>query len=134
MERNESSNRFFGDKNKMSAIESTVSLKTQTTPLSLKQNKLVNQALIINVLIFLLILISSYTALPAIIGGISIILYLSARALISPVKTFFLIFGIKLTFDALWMIKLPFPEFEKYRLMDLIIIPALVLFLMGIGF
>jgi O-antigen ligase len=115
----------------MSAIESTVSVKTQTTPLSLKQNKLVNQALIINVLIFVLILISSYTTLPAIIGGISIILYLSARALISPVKTFLLIFGIKLTFDALWFLKLPFPELETYRLLDLFLIPVFVLILLG---
>lgn len=112
----------------MSTIESTI-LRPQAAALSLQQGKLIRQALMINVFIIISIIASSYSTMPAFIGGILIVLYLSTRALISPVKTFFIVFGIKLTFDALWFVRLP--GFEDYGLLHLFLIPVFVLVFFG---
>jgi hypothetical protein len=113
----------------MSAIESSALEKAPTNISSLNQGRLIRQALMINILIFISIIASSYTNSIAIIGGLLIALYLSARSLISPVKAFFLLFGIKLTNDALWFIKIP--GFEDYGILHLLLIPIIILVLLG---
>jgi len=115
----------------MSTMQPSASAVTPSFPLSIKQNRIISEAVIINIFILVLILISQYSTLTTVIGGLSIILYLSIAAVTRPIKSFFLIFGIKLTFDALWFIRLPIPQFEEFKLLEFSIIPMFVLILMG---
>ena len=112
-------------------MQPSILVGTSPATLTMKQYRIMNETFIINVLIFVVILIAQYSAVPAAIGGLSIILYLSLTALTRPVKSFFLIFGIKLTFDALWFLKLPFSEFEKFKLLEFFIIPMILLIFVG---
>lgn len=82
-----------------------------------------------NILIIILVVATQYSDLITLFGGLLLIAYLSGKALLSPVKTFFLIFGIKLTFDTLWFMKLP--GFEDYGLLHLFLIPIFILLFFG---
>ena len=95
----------------MLTIEPTAMGKTMTFLLP-KGSRVVWQAIKINILIFLLILMSPYLIALTFVGGLLIILYLTIKAIYAPVETFFLIFGIKLTFDAFWVVKLYLPGIE----------------------
>jgi len=112
----------------MSTIESTI-LQPQDAALSLQHSKLFRQALLMNVLIIILVVGSQYSNLITLLGGLLLIFYLSGKALSSPAKTFFLIFGIKLTFDTLWFVRLP--GFEDYGLLHLFLIPISILVFLG---
>ncbi len=114
----------------MSTIEPTTMGKTMTFLLP-KRTRVVWQAIIINILIFLLILMSPYLIALTFVGGLLIILYLTIKAIYAPVETFFLIFGIKLTFDAFWVVKLYLPGIEKFGLLELFFIPLLLVILWG---
>jgi len=112
-------------------MQFSIPVRTSPTNLTFKHNQIMIETIIINVLIIVLVFISQYSFVPAAIGGFSIILYLTMTALTRPAKSFFLIFGIKLTFDALWFLKLPFPEYERFKLLELFMIPMIFLVFVG---
>lgn len=113
----------------MSAMQSTVLVETPTTVSSLKQNRLIRQAFIINILIFSLVILANYNETVALMGCIVLVLYFSVKSFLSPIKTFFLIFGVKLTFDTLWFIKIP--VYKSYGVLHLLFIPVLILMIFG---
>lgn len=102
--------------------------KALTNIFSLKY-RLIRQALIINIFIILLYISAKYNEMVALVGGMFLVLYFSAKGLITPVKTFFLVFGIKLTFDSLWFVRIPL--YEEYGMLHLLLIPILIVVLFG---
>jgi hypothetical protein len=84
--------------------------------------------LFLNIGIFILVTISyCYGNPPAILGGFIIIFFLTVQATLNPIRAFFLFFGIKLTFDGLWFIQVPYLATLNMNFLVLITIPLLIL-------
>lgn len=97
-----------------------------------KQRYLTQQVVKMNILIFSLAVSAPYTKIPGLLGGLLIILYLTVKALSSPIQIFYMTFGIKLTFDALWIIRnIPLPGFGKFSMLELFFIPFIVVIIHG---
>lgn len=92
----------------------------------MKVSKLLTQIIAMNVVIFLCVLVAPITQVPSIVGGLSIIIFLTLTALVKPRNALLLFIGIKLTFDAFWFLELPFPGLERIGLLGLIVFPFLV--------
>lgn len=88
--------------------------------------QLTKQAFGINIVIFLSLLLSHKNQLFPLSVGVLIIVYLIMLALSKPRKALFLFAGIKLTFDTLWYIELPFAKTLNINLLGLILVPLLI--------
>jgi hypothetical protein len=86
----------------------------------------------INILIFLLVFVKTYSDDVATVGGLVIIGYVFLNALTNPKEAIYLFFGIKLTFDALWELKIFGLGFiGKIGLLELMILPVIYLTFFG---
>lgn len=104
--------------------------ETAVQVLSEKHRKNIKRVMIINAAILISIILKPYSVMPAVMVGVLILFYLIMTAFMNPIKAFFIIFGIKLTFDAFWNIQIPLSTFEL-GLLDIIFIPFLILMLVG---
>jgi hypothetical protein len=89
---------------------------------------LITQAIALNFVIIGILIISKLSSLVALIMGALIILYLSMIGIKNPDRLFLLIFGIKFTFDTLWVVRY---EGMPIGLMELIFIPFGILIISG---
>ena len=90
------------------------------------------RAFAIDILILVLVLFKQYSELVAIIGGMIIIAYIFFKGLSNPKEAIFIFFGIKLTFDALWEVKLvEIAGIGKIGLLEFMIIPIIFFSLFG---
>lgn len=89
---------------------------------------LIKQAMVLNIVIIGILIISKFSTLVGFIIGGLLILHLCNIGVRNPVRLFFLIFGIKFTFDTLWVVK---HEVLPISLMELIFIPFGVLVISG---
>lgn len=97
-----------------------------------KMTGILKKVIILNAFVFALVLISVYSMLAAFTGGLLIIMYLFANSVRKPAEVFFIIFGIKLTFDALWQVKpLSLPSLGSVGLLELFFVPVLIIALIG---
>ena len=99
--------------------------------MELNEKDTLYRVIAVNLLIFSLILIHKSLPLVSIAGGLGIILYLIVGAFLNSYQTFILFFGIKLTFDGLWFVKVPYLSDFNINLLVLIAVPLLLLIYFG---
>jgi hypothetical protein len=97
----------------------------------LQTSRIVREVISINILVLFVLFISKSSSSLAFLFGLCIIFYLSLISIIKPIKGFFIIFGVKLTFDALWFLKRDLSIFGNFGLLELFIIPICLLLLFG---
>jgi len=97
-----------------------------------KKKSVTNLAVGINIYIIAVVALSYYSPAYAYFGGAALLFYLSARSFLTPRSTLFLLFGIKLTFDAFWAIEPPGSSLTAFRLTELFIVPLLMVIFIGI--
>jgi hypothetical protein len=94
--------------------------------------QLLRKVVILNGLILALVGAAVVSPLAAFAGGVMIVLYLTVRFTRDPREAFFLFFGTKLTFDALWHVRaFSLPGLGSIGLLDLIIVPVILMVAVG---
>ncbi len=86
------------------------------------------QALWLNGVILVLLILSRVAPVAAFLGGLGIIAVLAVLTVFSPQTALYLLFGSKLTFDMLWNLELG-TSLLPYSLLELMLLPALLLLL-----
>jgi hypothetical protein len=92
---------------------------------------IVQKTIILNFIILSVLIISKFIPALAYAGGLLILIYLSVLGLIKPKSAFYIIFGIKLTYDILWNIGRGFAGLPSIHLLSLFLIPILIVMLLG---
>jgi hypothetical protein len=87
---------------------------------------------IINLFILVILFVNLYSAPAALAGSLLILLYLFATAIRNPSEAFFVMFGIKFTYDALWVVeRFTIPSIGKIGLLHLFFVLILLVTVMG---
>jgi hypothetical protein len=100
-------------------------METESRPLTLMA-----EALLIDGLVLALVVADRFSARLAFWGGAAIVFYLFVMAFKRPVTVFYLVLGTKLTFDALWLVKIP--GLPQVGLLELYLLPVLVIVVLSL--
>lgn len=95
-----------------------------------KSGTILAKAIGINIIILVIVLFGRYNDIIPIIGGSILLLFLTVGSLLSPKNTFFLLFGIKFTYDLLWPFK--FSGLGDLGFLELFLIPVGILNCLGL--
>jgi hypothetical protein len=94
--------------------------------------RLMKSAGIINIFILVLLFINHYSGTAALAGGLLVLLFLFAMAVRNPFEAFFVMFGIKFTYDALWVVEnFTIPFVGEIGLLHLFFFLILLITLLG---
>ncbi len=100
--------------------------------LDVQDKHIVQKTILINIIIIFLFMFSSYSMDISFLGGIIIIFYLSVKAAVKPVEAILMIFGIKLTFDSLWIVKPESYGSDMFNLLEIYCFPIVILSILSI--
>lgn len=96
-----------------------------------KKPGIIGKAILINLYILGVIVVARESPAYAYMGGLALIAYLMIVGFMKPQQALFLLFGIKLSFDAFWFIEAP--AIMTFRLTELFLLPVLLVISLGFG-